>query len=218
MLDGGAFQSITTPPSIYGGFMDNKFIEVLTYDENCIENITIVNIDSISHLEIKDYYEEEEAMGLLFFKNGREALVREEGLKPLQDILLGKTIGKASKKKAIKCLENINFILSPNNNWNKTIGIGERMSILHSLTKEYKEEIAEKIKLMSYPDFLKTPYWKAISIYMKIRAKKCELCGSKFELHTHHKTYEHHGYEMLHLNDLQVLCGLCHYEHHKEKK
>ena len=197
--------------------MVNKFIEVLTYDENCIENITIANIDSISHLEIKDYYEEEDAIGLLFFKNGREVLVREEGLKPLQDILLGKTV-KRKAKRTEKYPNNIDDYLSPNKTWDKSIGIGNRMAILADLTRLNKEKIAEKIKLMSYQDFLKTPYWKAISIYMKIKAKKCEICGSKFELHTHHKTYEHHGYEMLHLNDLQVLCGLCHYEHHKEKK
>ena len=69
---------------------------------------------------------------------------------------------------------------------------------------------------MSYKDFLNTPYWKAISAYLKIKRGKCEKCGSETELHTHHKTYEHHGTEIFNLNDLICLCKECHRKFHNK--
>lgn len=198
----------------------NKFIKVLSYDNNCCDSVCIINEDCIERFEMTNFYEEEYCGATLFLKNGTQIFVQEEGIETLQEELLGKTI----KRKKIATEKNINEAFSINNyldcnqNWNKSIGIGNRIKILQELTNKYKEEIAKRIKLMSYKEFLNTPYWKAISVYMKIIKKKCELCGNDFDLHTHHKTYEHHGYELLHLNDLQVVCGLCHSEIHKEKK
>jgi len=46
------------------------------------------------------------------------------------------------------------------------------------------------------------------------RGGKCELCGKKKNLHVHHTTYENHGLEHIHLNDLMVLCKICHAKFH----
>lgn len=200
--------------------MENKFIKVLSIDKNCCDSVCIVNKDSIDYFETTNFYEEEYSCASLFLKNGTEIIVQEEGIEDIQNSLLGKTIKRKIKRKVqnINEIESIDEYLNCNRNWDKSIGLGNRINILHNLTSSYKEEIATKIKLMKYQDFLKTPYWKAISTYMKIKQNKCEICGSKIELHTHHKTYENHGYEILHLNDLQVVCGVCHNNIHKENK
>lgn len=76
--------------------------------------------------------------------------------------------------------------------------------------------IGEKMKGMRYQSFLRSYYWKSIRAYvLHKRGKRCSKCGMTFEardLHLHHKTYCHHGYEHLFLSDLQVLCQ----EHHRE--
>lgn len=41
---------------------------------------------------------------------------------------------------------------------------------------------------------------------------QCERCQSKLKLHVHHKSYERLGYE--HMDDLEVLCEMCHLDHH----
>ena len=78
--------------------------------------------------------------------------------------------------------------------------------------------IKEKLKKMDYKDFLKTPYWAAISKHVKYLAgNKCEYCGSSEKLEVHHKTYENHGDELHHLEDLVCLCHDCHAMIHKKR-
>jgi len=196
----------------------NSFIKVLSYDTNLCDSICIVNKSSIAYFEIENYYEDEYVIGILYLKNGKEIMVNEEGIEQLQNDLLNIIIEKRKKTITSPSSKTIDFILNSKEMWDKTIGISDRFKILNMITKEYKEEISERIRLMSYNDFLNTPYWKAISVYKKIKARRCEICGSKFELHTHHKTYENHGYEILHLEDLQVICGRCHFALHKGDK
>ena len=106
--------------------------------------------------------------------------------------------------------------LDCNKKWDKSLGVEERISILKNISKKHKKEITERIKLMSYKDFLNTPYWKAISAYLKITRGKCEKCGNDTELHIHHKTYVHHGKEIFNLNDLICLCKECHSKFHNK--
>lgn len=88
----------------------------------------------------------------------------------------------------------------------------ERFRILQQYWKE--ENIAES-KALPYPDFLKSTYWDIVRGTKLKRAKfMCELCNTKGELHVHHKTYEHHGTEHEHMNDLIVLCKGCHQTFH----
>lgn len=68
---------------------------------------------------------------------------------------------------------------------------------------------------MNYSDFLLTPYWKIIrEIKLRQSNFSCEKCGCDKRLQTHHKIYDHRGSEHLYLNDLQVLCDLCHKSAH----
>lgn len=67
------------------------------------------------------------------------------------------------------------------------------------------------LRRLSYDQFLLTPYWKRVSAKVRRRAgNRCELCPATRGLHVHHKTYEHHGLEDEHLDDLICLCGNCH--------
>lgn len=75
----------------------------------------------------------------------------------------------------------------------------------------------KKLRSMPYEDFLKTKYWDRVR-KMKIKQSgcKCQMCGKKdIELHVHHNSYEHHGDEANHLEDLVVLCKNCHNLFHR---
>jgi hypothetical protein len=76
--------------------------------------------------------------------------------------------------------------------------------------------IKKYIKNMNYYDFLKTPYWKIVSKKAKeFCGYRCMLCNSSNNLHTHHRTYEHHGEEHRYIKeDLIVLCKECHSKFH----
>ena len=106
----------------------------------------------------------------------------------------------------------INSYLSPNRVWNKNIKSYEKYNILiNEFVRIDNEKIADFIKQMSYADFLRTPYWKAIAEKKRIQAQyKCNLCNKNLELHCHHRTYDTHGYELHNLQDLIVLCSQCH--------
>ncbi len=76
-------------------------------------------------------------------------------------------------------------------------------------------KVADHIRKMEYNDFLKTVYWKGISIFVKDRAgKACEICGATKKLATHHLNYLNHGDEIHHTEDLQCLCKECHEKAH----
>jgi len=82
-------------------------------------------------------------------------------------------------------------------------------SLNHNIIKNYIEQ-------MDYNDFLKTPYWDAIRTKkMQNENFKCQVCNSGGKLNVHHKTYENHGEEHLHLADLTVLCCDCHGKFHE---
>jgi hypothetical protein len=75
--------------------------------------------------------------------------------------------------------------------------------------------LSHHIKCMSYPDFLLTPYWKAVAYQNKVSAGfKCILCNSSDKIATHHRSYDHHGEEHLYMKDLVCLCGECHSKFH----
>lgn len=69
-----------------------------------------------------------------------------------------------------------------------------------------------------YCDYLKTPVWRYISGIIKLFVNyTCEECGAQFHptcLNVHHKSYEHLGSELNHLDDLAVLCKRCHMKVH----
>lgn len=62
-----------------------------------------------------------------------------------------------------------------------------------------------------YADYLKTDYWKAVVQAVKQRAGyRCQLCNSQHDLQAHHRSYDHRGNELDHLDDLTCLCRRCH--------
>ena len=66
-------------------------------------------------------------------------------------------------------------------------------------------------KTMTYSDYLETDYWKAVAAKVKARAGyRCQLCNSQHDLCAHHRTYDHRGKELDHLDDLTCLCRRCH--------
>jgi len=82
-----------------------------------------------------------------------------------------------------------------------------------------KDAIAEYIREMDYDTFLATLYWKLVSNHVKEAVGfSCQLCGKKdIALHCHHRSYEHHGYEVeFWREDLICLCEDCHKKFHDE--
>jgi 5-methylcytosine-specific restriction endonuclease McrA len=82
------------------------------------------------------------------------------------------------------------------------------------------EVIKRFVSLMSYSEFLQTPYWDGVRNYkLKKEGYRCQLCGKKSVLNVHHKTYEHHGEEHIRSiadEDLVVLCKDCHEKFHSK--
>jgi predicted HNH restriction endonuclease len=71
----------------------------------------------------------------------------------------------------------------------------------------------------SYKAYLHTPYWREVSRLVKKRfGWRCGVCNSPLELQAHHRTYEHRGDELNHLDDLICLCKICHKLFHKEQR
>jgi len=86
------------------------------------------------------------------------------------------------------------------------------------MTDDEWARVMDYIKKMPYVDFLTTLYWAGISSLIKASAgKKCAICGATEKLEVHHSTYEHHGDELHHLEDLVCLCNKCHAKQHNKQ-
>lgn len=76
---------------------------------------------------------------------------------------------------------------------------------------------AEELRSMPYQEFLQTEYWGIVRLLVFERHEYCcALCGAEGALHAHHRTYEHHGMEHEHLEDLTALCADCHGRFHNK--
>ncbi len=88
-----------------------------------------------------------------------------------------------------------------------------RFSYLYAV---FRPEDEWHLQAMPYKEFLMTTYWRIIRDYVfNARENRCFHCGRKELLNLHHKTYEHHGREHEHLDDLFFLCQECHEAQHK---
>lgn len=68
-----------------------------------------------------------------------------------------------------------------------------------------------------YDWFLASRYWKIVATKVKEMAEnKCAICAKSGALEAHHRTYEHHLHEHLHLSDLICLCNSCHSKFHNK--
>ena len=115
-----------------------------------------------------------------------------------------------------KIFDYIREYLNPNNSWDKDIPLWKRFQKLRKIDNEEMLIAIEKhILKMPYREFLKTPYWKAISLrIMKKSNFRCSICNSNENLNVHHITYEHHGMELYYMEDLVCLCKNCHENYH----
>lgn len=78
-------------------------------------------------------------------------------------------------------------------------------------TPEQKQQAFQRIKAMPYPEFLDTIYWKTVRDFVVERhGGNCQSCLSARAVNVHHRTYENHGREHLHLGDLMPVCRTCH--------
>ena len=108
----------------------------------------------------------------------------------------------------------IDLYLNPNKSWHKGIKTYRKMNLLTNVIVNWGK-IQDYITDMDYIKFLQTPYWKAIA--EKVRQKagcRCQLCNSNERLNVHHRTYENHGDELHHMDDLICVCSECHEKHH----
>lgn len=109
----------------------------------------------------------------------------------------------------------IDIFLNPEISWKKGVSNYAKIRDLNLIVD--KEIIYDYINDMSYYDFLETPYWKAISEKVKIKANyRCQLCNSNIGLNTHHRCYDNHGDELHHMEDLICICEECHNNHHNK--
>ena len=61
--------------------------------------------------------------------------------------------------------------------------------------------------------YMRSDQWKSLkSQVLTIQNNQCKLCGSSYDLHLHHLTYERLGDEKM--SDLAVLCSQCHQLQH----
>ena len=115
----------------------------------------------------------------------------------------------------------IEHYLDPESSWKSECKQRERFDNVSPRMFDWKydsKRICDHIKRMPYGEFLKTPYWKALSQQAKYKSKfKCQLCNSSEKLETHHRTYDFHGQEHEYegFKQLIVLCRECHGKFHE---
>lgn len=79
-----------------------------------------------------------------------------------------------------------------------------------------EDQLQAHLRALFYQDFVQTIYWKSIVLRRKyMDSLVCTKCGTKNNLEVHHLTYDHHGDERHHFEDLITLCHKCHEKIHK---
>jgi hypothetical protein len=65
-----------------------------------------------------------------------------------------------------------------------------------------------------YKNYLKSDHWNDFksSVYGGKKKRRCAVCGTYYNLNTHHIDYKRIGRE--HASDVLVLCGDCHRKYH----
>lgn len=163
--------------------------------------------NSIGKIYLDDFYACQKCIDLEMEKekknNADDAIIKKENIK----------IRNNNDKGFIKTFLNPNMSLKPGT-------LKEAFSyLLHNIRNCNSEVIVNRIQKMPYKQFLKTPYWTAISNHVRFKAYfKCSLCSSGGVLHVHHKNYNRRGYEHIYWKeDLIALCASCHQKFHNKK-
>lgn len=83
----------------------------------------------------------------------------------------------------------------------------------------YPESVRlEIVSRYDYKTYLKSPYWEYVSSVIKtLNNFTCCKCNARrsSKMAVHHKTYEHMGSELFHMEDLEVICNSCHMKEHE---
>lgn len=68
---------------------------------------------------------------------------------------------------------------------------------------------------VEYRVYIQSDEWKRTrQHFIKQRGRKCEQCGTYGPVELHHKTYKHFKNELMHPEDVQLLCNDCHFWKH----
>lgn len=67
-----------------------------------------------------------------------------------------------------------------------------------------------------YALFLESDFWKELSRRKRLIVGRCERCGCRNNLQSHHRFYRENWFDTI-LSDLEVLCRRCHENHHQKK-
>ena len=121
---------------------------------------------------------------------------------------------KKEQLKPARTEEYIETYLNPNNSWKENIKPWKKFSLIDRYDIDINK-VSDYIKQMNYYDFLKTPYWKAVTAKKMFQSNyQCQMCGSTGRLNVHHSDYTIHGKEVNNLNKLICLCEDCHRRFH----
>lgn len=106
----------------------------------------------------------------------------------------------------------------PNNNFGKITTSMFSELLQHCENKKWEGRLIERLAVLDYQEFLKTPYWRVVSFFVKSRYKwMCANCRSRNSLAVHHKSYKNHGMEHRFWDtDLVCLCSSCHSKEHSK--
>lgn len=122
---------------------------------------------------------------------------------------------RAIKLRHLKTCDFRDF-LDPTKAWGNHLSKKQRIRLLKN-QDVFWEDIEQDILEMPYLDFLRTPYWVAISDFVKLKNNyKCEICGKGGVLHVHHPNYDFHGRELQNIDKLKCLCADCHEKFHNK--
>lgn len=67
-----------------------------------------------------------------------------------------------------------------------------------------------------YYQYLKSAQWREKRKFaLEFYGNRCGLCGSRFNLEIHHRSYKNIFKELM--EDLMILCETCHKRHHKSQ-
>ena len=82
----------------------------------------------------------------------------------------------------------------------------------------YEVVDVDVLKTMPYKDYQRTVWWQNVRHEkLQLAGNRCQLCNRPGPgLHVHHRTYERRGSESL--DDLTVLCEICHSFFHRHSK
>lgn len=138
--------------------------------------------------------------------------VSEYRLEKIQEFLFGGMCGYFGDSKvfvvpAIRQVERFTYI------WLNDLDDSTRKAIFRYMLGHEGDT-----RTRGYSDFTGSPLWVYESSLIKqARGYTCERCKTKYNpahLVVHHKTYEHLGSELLHPEDVELLCTDCHMDTH----